>query len=629
MSLTTEEKESPSTKLLASLANEANLKIKINKQLSDIIIIYKNQINEIKKIINKNKEENFSAPKKDKQNIQLIIEYISKIKLLKNKFNEEITKSTEKINEFKTKLFNNYSNNQPLDKQELDNFILQNTLIKLNNDTLRYNLSLKSIKEFSVFREPKRDSSVDKKNGEYYIYDISIDEQRNMLQTSRAFNILQNKSKGYLKKIKEKNKKIEKLKYFIEKLKKNINKLPTLKKYESSENVFSQIEDIRTSVKLEKNNNKKKFKEDETSFEYNINNKYFKRKHSKKNSPKRKYSKHFDDNLESDEDKNEHNNSFVEIRSKNINLPLINKFNEENEENEDENEENMNKNNNYIYHYKRDNSKKTKFNLISKEELFEISNYEGKNEAIIDDELHSNDETKFETKVIPNKKIVSDYLNQIKKEVPSLNFSQIEFNKAKVMNEADLYSLQRRNFDEKNIDGRIANTKKKIKKLRKKIKINDQKLMAMKNYIEEIKANYKLLRPLKIKSTVEGGDIDFKIQNLLGKRSGNINSENNKKEEEKNKQNIIEEEEGCVGSDYSDEDKYEEDNDNKNNYNGDGDSGSEKDNNNIMKTQAEIKTKIGLNLIYNNNINNKVIDKKNKKKKIKVNVDENDKFNSK
>lgn len=629
MSLTTEEKESPSTKLLASLANEANLKIKINKQLSDIIIIYKNQINEIKKIINKNKEENFSAPKKDKQNIQLIIEYISKIKLLKNKFNEEITKSTEKINEFKTKLFNNYSNNQPLDKQELDNFILQNTLIKLNNDTLRYNLSLKSIKEFSVFREPKRDSSVDKKNGEYYIYDLSIDEQRNMLQTSRAFNILQNKSKGYLKKIKEKNKKIEKLKYFIEKLKKNINKLPTLKKYESSENVFSQIEDIRTSVKLEKNNNKKKFKEDETSFEYNINNKYFKRKHSKKKSPKRKYSKHFNDNLESDEDKNEHNNSFVEIRSKNINLPLINKFNEENEENEDENEENMNKNNNYIYHYKRDNSKKTKFNLISKEELFEISNYEGKNEAIIDDELHSNDETKFETKVIPNKKIVSDYLNQIKKEVPSLNFSQIEFNKAKVMNEADLYSLQRRNFDEKNIDGRIANTKKKIKKLRKKIKINDQKLMAMKNYIEEIKANYKLLRPLKIKSTVEGGDIDFKIQNLLGKRSGNINSENNKKEEEKNKQNIIEEEEGCVGSDYSDEDKYEEDNDNKNNYNGDGDSGSEKDNNNIMKTQAEIKTKIGLNLIYNNNINNKVIDKKNKKKKIKVNVDENDKFNSK
>ena len=292
----------------------------------------------------------------------------------------------------------------------------------------------------------------------------------------------------------------------------------------------------------------------------------------------------------------------------------------------------MNKNKNYIYHFKRDNSKKTKFNLISKEELFEISNYEGKNEAIIDDELHSNDETKFETKVIPNKKIINDYLNKIKKEVPSLNFSQIEFNKTKVMNEADLYSLQRRNFDEKNVDGKIANTKKKIKKLRKRIKINDQKLMAMKNYIEEIKANYKLLRPLKIKSTVEGGDIDFKIQNLLGKRSRKINSNNNKEEDDINKPKIIEEEDGCVGSEYSDEDKYEEDNDNKKDgivINGDDDSGSEKDNNNIMKTQAEIKTKIGLNLIYNNNINIKMAEKKNKKKKIKLNSYENDKFNSK
>ena len=93
-----------------------------------------------------------------------------------------------------------------------------------------------------------------------------------MLQTSRSYNICNNKVKGYLKKIKEKKKKIEKLKYFIEILKKKINKIPTLKKYESSENVFSQIEDIKTSVKLDKNKNIKKFKEDETSFEYNINN---------------------------------------------------------------------------------------------------------------------------------------------------------------------------------------------------------------------------------------------------------------------------------------------------------------------------------------------------------------------
>jgi hypothetical protein len=211
MSLTTEEKDSPPTKILASLANEANLKIQINKHLSDIILIYKNQINEIKKIINENKEENSTTPKIDKENIKLILDYISILKLLKNKFNEGIEKSKEKINDFKTKLFNNYSNNQPLDKQKLDNFILKNTLIKLNNDTLRYNLSLKSIREFSVFREHKRDSSIDKKNGEYQIYDINIDEQRNMLQTSRSYNICNNKVKGYLKKIKEKKKRLKSL----------------------------------------------------------------------------------------------------------------------------------------------------------------------------------------------------------------------------------------------------------------------------------------------------------------------------------------------------------------------------------------------------------------------------------
>ena len=280
------------------------------------------------------------------------------------------------INESKTKLFNNYSVNQPLDKQELDNFILKNTLLKLNNDSMRYNLSLKSIREFSVFREPKRDKSIDRKNGEYYIYDISIDEQRSMLQTSRAYNICKNKIKGYQKKIREKNKMIEKLKYFIEILKKNINKIPTLKKYESSENIFSQIEDIRALVKMEKDKKIKKFQEDETNFAYNKNSKYLKKKLSKKNSPKKKYSKHYDDNLESDEDndKNEHNNSFVEIRSKNINLPSINKFNDEIEENEDENNENKNKNKNNIYHYKKDSAKKNKFNLISKEDLFEIAN---------------------------------------------------------------------------------------------------------------------------------------------------------------------------------------------------------------------------------------------------------------
>ena len=68
MSLTKEEMESQPTKLLTSLANEANIKIKINKQLSDIISIYKNQINEIKKIISKTKKK-ISPPLKSTNKI--------------------------------------------------------------------------------------------------------------------------------------------------------------------------------------------------------------------------------------------------------------------------------------------------------------------------------------------------------------------------------------------------------------------------------------------------------------------------------------------------------------------------------------------------------------------------------
>ena len=186
------------------------------------------------------------------------------------------------------------------------------------------------------------------------------------------------------------------------------------------------------------------------------------------------------------------------------------------------------------------------------------------------------------------------------------------------MNEADLYSLQRRNFEGKNIDTIISNIKKKIKKLKKILELNERKYLAMRNFINETKDNYnKILRPLKIKSTVEGGNIDFKIQNLLG-------TNKNKKIEEKKNNNIIEEE--LVGSDYSDEDKYEEENvkSNKINIIGDEDSDNDVGNNNVfMKTQVDINMEIGLNL--NNYEKNKNINKR----KIKYNTEDNSKFNSK
>ena len=623
---TREIKENISPKLLAILANEANINIQKNKYILETIQIYKNQINEIKNIFKSNKEENNNVNKKTKINI--ISEYITKLNSLKNNYNKELKKIKEKDNEYTNKLFNNFSLELSLENLTSDNFILENTLQKLDSELSRYRSQLKAAKMHNLFRQDKRDSSVKIKDGEYIIYDISIDMQRDMLLENRAYNKCINKNNYYKRKIKEKNKKIEILKNFIDTTKKKMNKLPLLKKYESSANIFAQEEDYNKKVKIESSNHKnaKKFLEDDNYFQYK-NNK-LKKKPSKKNIFQKKIKiQHFnnhlgnDDSNDNDIDKNT-NNTFNQIKSKNINLNLINQYNEEIEENEnDEDEEDINKNNNKNNkNFKKEKKKsKKKLDFLSIDELFDLSNYEGEKEAIIDDELHSNDEAVFETKIIPKKKIINDYIIQIKKEVPSINLSQIEFNKAKVINEADLYSLQRRKFDITNIDGRISEMKKKLKKLKNKLDINKQKYISIRNFINEIKDNYnKILRPLKIKSTVEGGNIDFKIQNLIGK------PEKNKKNEIKDQKNVIEEE--LVGSDYSDEDKYEED-DKQNQINiiPDDNSLNENNYNNVlMKTQAEIKTKIKLNL-NNKNINEK---RKNYKNEIKVNSEDN-KYNSK
>jgi len=605
------------TKLLASLANEANEKIQTNKHILETIQIYQNQIKVIKQILKNNKENNITIPKKNSQNNEFLFEYINKLKSLNNNLNQGIKKKKEKNNDYKEKLFDNNSIKQPLEKEELDNFILKNTLLKLNDEIVKYNMLIKTSREHSVLREIRRDTPIDSKSADYIIYDLSIDIQRNMLLENRDFNICVNKNKAYQKKMKNYKKKAEKLKYYIEIFRNSINKIPLLKRFDSSNNIFQDVgNNQKQNIMGFSNNKNKKFQEDENNFEYKGN---FTKNMSENNTDN---IKHNDNNFNSEEDNDNNEDNKVEHislkeKKNNKKLLLINK-NDEEEENENEEDikkENINKKN----IYKKDKKKNTKkLELLSLDELFDLSNYEGENEAIIDEELHSNDETTFETKIKPQKKIINDYIKQIKHEVPSLNFSQIEFNKAKVMNEADLYSLQRRNFEGKNIDTIISNIKKKIKKLKKILELNERKYLAMRNFINETKDNYnKILRPLKIKSTVEGGNIDFKIQNLLG-------TNKNKKIEEKKNNNIIEEE--LVGSDYSDEDKYEEENvkSNKINIIGDEDSDNDVGNNNVfMKTQVDINMEIGLNL--NNYEKNKNINKR----KIKYNTEDNSKFNSK
>ena len=86
--------------------------------------------------------------------------------------------------------------------------------------------------------------------------------------------------------------------------------------------------------------------------------------------------------------------------------------------------------------------------------------------------------------------------------MPKINLSQIEFNKIKVLNEADQYSLQKRNFQAQNIDENIKTMKKKIKKMKIRCEINNKKVQSFENYIKTVRDNLKALKKFKGQASV-------------------------------------------------------------------------------------------------------------------------------
>ena len=152
---------------------------------------------------------------------------------------------------------------------------------------------------------------------------------------------------------------------------------------------------------------------------------------------------------------------------------------------------------------KKNKNNSKKIDLLTVSQLFDVNNDEGKSEAIIDDELHSDDEVIFEQKVKQNNKICKGKrLEQIKSKIPKVDLSMIEFNKKKVINEADLYSLKRRKFLSKDIDEQIKELTIRKKEILHKCKINAKKIIAMKNFSKNMQNNYNILKPLKLKTSV-------------------------------------------------------------------------------------------------------------------------------
>ena len=213
-------------------------------------------------------------------------------------------------------------------------------------------------------------------------------------------------------------------------------------------------------------------------------------------------------------------------------------------------------------------------------------------------------------KIKPKKKIKTDFLSDLKKNVPSINLSQIEFNKLKVINEADAYSLQKRKFEQGSINGQISNIKKQIKYMEKKIGINKKKLKVIHNFIEDVKYNYKLLRPIKVHTSAAGNPVHYIREKLLNIVEETITQSEKKENKENDKfktgKTAVEEGEDyddqLVGSDYSDEDVYIDNFENKENEINNNNLDGKQNINNIIKQK---KSKIKTNLISKFELNEK------------------------
>ena len=548
---------------IAILASQAKTNIIKNQELLEKISIFKQEINRVKKLIT-----NFSNNSNQKNiNKKIAIKYKEQLALLNSHLKEEINKGLKK----QKTLYKNSANelsieNRTLSQLNIDNFILNNTLSKLNYTTEILNSCVEFSKKHEIFREQKRETLIEIKQSKNIFPVYNLELQQKMLSYCRAVTKYKYKN----------NKKLVK----INTLKKNISSLIDLIKFYTS-----KIAESSEEYKLKSKNNIKKldFNKVENQNE-KPKIKKLKRTKTKTKLFKKKYEQKIQ---ESDLAKSSERrqNSFEQIKPIQINLSINNIYNSETKKKEEEQTE------------------RKKINILKIDELLDIDNIEAEDENIIDNELNSDDDVYFEKKVKPKKKLNKEYLPNLKKEVPIINLSQIEFNKIKIINEADAYSLQKRRIIQNNINWQIKNLKKQIKILDRQIDVNKNKLKVIHKFIEDVKYNYKLLRPIKVQSTNIGNAVEYIREKLLDVVGETISKAEKKEGLETGKktektaidEGILDYEEEMVGSDYSDEDEYIE------NY--------KVGNNEINANKNIIINNININAINKENINNNIHNK--------------------
>ena len=469
------------------LAEDAKEKINQNRILTENIDNYNKHIQMIKSFMNKYSESNKITEKFQNNNNNKTIfikDEFKKYFIQLKRSVEELKESTKKIKQKYLSNSDTYfddvsGDNLNYNQIHMDAFILSNSLEQKLNIIKKLKQSIHFSKDYNIFREPKRETLINSRYSEDYIDDINQELQRYALYEFRQFNKYSNRCMKKLKKVnKYKNKKnfLQQIINYFEQInygniKNNNSNLNSNSHLKISGNNYNN----NKIVKVKKMPNKKYYKSDNDNNFYNTIN----------------LNNYSDLNIEdfgnglSDLNTYEIDQTF-NFGNNHLNNNLFSLSNNINSNN---------KNNS--------NKKSKKINLPTVEELFDLTNNEGEKEAIIDDELHSDDEIVFETKIKAKKKIIKDYLPNIKKVIPNLYLSQIEFNKSKVMNEADLYSHQRRQFQMQNVDENIKLMKKKLKIIKRRCKINEQKYETMKNFTKECENDYNRLKAMKLQMSVK------------------------------------------------------------------------------------------------------------------------------
>ena len=471
-----------------SLAEDANSKIIKNRIILSQINNYNKYIEFIKSFMKKCSEKN-KLQDKSKTNISNISIIKNELNNLKSKIktNNEMLKS--EIDKLGQKYESNHDKyftvNSPNKIAQEDSFILSYSLIQKLNTIKKLKQSIHTSRDYNIFQEPKRETLIDIKLGEENIERNNDNLQRIAFYEIKQFNKYFNRTQRKINKINLYKSKIQALNKIINFFRQNNSGNKINNKTFSNNKIFNAY----------KNEN-------------NLNNLYDKNSSStiiknKKPQIKKIYQKESD--LCTNLDTNLNINLYRTLNNTDLN-PSTNDteifYSMANSQ-----IYNSNDNDNIL-----DDSslkKKKTIKIPTVEELFDVANNEGENEAIIDDELHSDDEIVFQPKVKQNKKIVKNYLPKIKEQIPKISLSLIEYNKMKVMNDADLYSYNKRQEQRGNPDENIKILKKKLKIIKRRCGLNKKKLETLQNFVKECENDYNRLKSMKVQMSVKDKNIIY------------------------------------------------------------------------------------------------------------------------